>query len=133
MKQQNIKMISDSYRTLTKAFDFIAINLLLTSILSFHGLEETAVDLSAGLLFSTIFLLISEYSGLYTINTKVELKKYLLKLTFSLFLTLSVFFILKLRLANLEGMKISNLNSHISLLWYVLVWGVYLFLERFAP
>ncbi|GEK14490.1 undecaprenyl-phosphate glucose phosphotransferase [Aliivibrio fischeri] len=124
MKQQNIKMISDSYRTLTKAFDFIAINLLLTSILSFHGLEETAVDLSAGLLFSTIFLLISEYLGLYTINTKVELKKYLLRLTFSLLLTVSVFFILKLRLASLEGMQISNLNSHIYLLWYVCVWGV---------
>lgn len=93
MKQQNIKMISDSYRTLTKAFDFIAINLLLTSILSFYGLEETAVDLSAGLLFSTIFLLISEYSGLYTINTKIELKKYLLRLTFSLLLTVSIFFL----------------------------------------
>ncbi len=79
MKQQNLQVINNSYRTLIKAFDFIAINALLTSILSFHGLTETAIDLSAGLLFSTIYLLLSEYLGLYIIDTKKHLIKYLLK------------------------------------------------------
>ncbi|MUJ37501.1 undecaprenyl-phosphate glucose phosphotransferase [Aliivibrio fischeri] len=126
MKQQNIKMISDSYRTLTKAFDFIAINLLLTLILSIYGLTETAIDLSAGLLLSTILLLISEYSGLYAINTKIELKQFLFKFTLVLILTIIIFSTLKLRLSHLEGMRISHLNPHIYALWYT---GIFLTLS----
>ncbi|MGF1899692.1 undecaprenyl-phosphate glucose phosphotransferase [Aliivibrio sifiae] len=113
MKQQNLQVINNSYRTLTKVFDFIVINSALTFILSLHGFSETAIDLSAGLLFSTIYLLISEYLGLYLIDTKKHLVKYLLKSLFSLSLSITVFSMLKLRLLDLEGIEISNLSFSI--------------------
>lgn len=118
MKKQNLQVINNSYRTLIKAFDFIVINALLTSIISFHGFTETAIDLSAGLLFSTICLLVSEYFGLYLIDAKKDLIKYLLKSILSLSISIAVFSALKLRLLDLEGIEISNLSPTIYLQWY---------------
>lgn len=119
MKQQNIQVLTNSYRTLIKTFDFIIIN----AVLSFIIPTETAIDLSAGLLFSTLYLLVSEYIGLYTINPKRELAKYLLKVIISLTLTIAAFSFLKLRFLQFEGINISNLSPSIYLQWYLIVFG----------
>ena len=50
MIQQNIQVLTNSYRTLVKTFDFIIINAVLSLIIP----AETAIDISAGLLFSTL-------------------------------------------------------------------------------
>jgi putative colanic acid biosynthesis UDP-glucose lipid carrier transferase len=119
MRQQNIQVLTNSYRTLIKTFDFIIIN----AVLSFIIPTETAIDLSAGLLFSTLYLLVSEYIGLYTINPKRELAKYLLKVIISLTLTIAAFSFLKLRFLQFEGINISNLSPAIYLQWYLIVFG----------
>lgn len=117
MRQQNIQVLTNSYRTLIKTFDFIIIN----AVLSFIIPTETAIDLSAGLLFSTLYLLVSEYIGLYTINTKKELAKYLLKAIIALSLTIATFSFLKLRFLQFEGINISNLSPSVYLQWYLIV------------
>lgn len=124
MKQQNLQVMNNSYRTLIKAFDFIAINILLTFILSFHGFTETAIDLSAGLLFSTVYLLISEYLGLYVIDTKKNLVTYLLKSIVSLSLAVAIYSMLKLRLLDLDGIEISNLSPSIYFQLYLLTFVI---------
>ena len=108
MKQQNIKMITNSYRNINKAFDFILINLILVFLLSLQGFSETAVDLAVGLLFSVIFLLISEYLNIYDINSKFELPKYLSRLFLALLLSGVTLHVLKLRLKGMEGASISH-------------------------
>lgn len=124
MKQQNLQVMNNSYRTLIKAFDFIAINILLTFILSFHGFTETAIDLSAGLLFSTVYLLISEYLGLYVIDTQKNLVTYLLKSIVSLSLAVAIYSMLKLRLLDLDGIEISNLSPSIYFQLYLLTFVI---------
>jgi putative colanic acid biosynthesis UDP-glucose lipid carrier transferase len=127
MIQQNIQVLTNSYRTLVKTFDFIIINAVLSLIIP----AETAIDISAGLLFSTLYLLISEYIGLYMINTKRELIKYLLKAVMALTFTIVVFSFLKLRFLQLDGINISNLSRPIYLQWYLIVFG-FLSLSRIA-
>lgn len=120
MKQQNIQVLTNSYRTLIKAFDFIIIN----AVLSFIIPTETAIDLSAGLLFSTIYLLISEYIGLYIIDTKKELVKYFFTLLAALCLSITVFSLLKLRFLQLEGIEVSNLSVSIYKQWFLMIFAV---------
>lgn len=127
MIQQNIQVLTNSYRTLVKTFDFIIINAVLSLIIP----AETAIDISAGLLFSTLYLLISEYIGLYMINTKRELIKYLLKAVMALTFTIVVFSFLKLRFLQLDGINISNLSRPIYLQWYLTVFG-FLSLSRIS-
>ncbi|OCH13223.1 MULTISPECIES: undecaprenyl-phosphate glucose phosphotransferase [unclassified Aliivibrio] len=124
MKQQNLQVMNNSYRTLIKVFDFIAINMILTFILSFHGFTETAIDLSAGLLFSTVYLLISEYLGLYVIDTKKNLVTYLLKSIVSLSLAVAIYSMLKLRLLGLDGIEINNLSPSIYFQLYLLTFVI---------
>ena len=127
MIQQNIQVLTNSYRTLVKTFDFIIINAVLSLIIP----AETAIDISARLLFSTLYLLISEYIGLYMINTKRELIKYLLKAVMALTFTIVVFSFLKLRFLQLDGINISNLSRPIYLQWYLTVFG-FLSLSRIS-
>lgn len=119
MKQQNIKMITNSYRNINKAFDFILINLTLVFLLSLQGYSETAVDLAVGLLFSVIFLLISEYLNIYDINSKFELPKYLSRLFLALLLSGVTLHVLKLRLKGMEGASISHFNNQLYMIWYL--------------
>lgn len=56
-----LKFADDGYATLLKIADFLLINFSLFIFIALLGEEETAIDVTAGFIFSIIFLLGGEY------------------------------------------------------------------------
>ncbi|SHO57457.1 undecaprenyl-phosphate glucose phosphotransferase [Vibrio quintilis] len=73
--RQTLRFVDDDYSLVTKAFDFIIINLLLAGLIHSMGEHETLTDISAGILLSSLFILAGELTRLYSQRFKRQLKK----------------------------------------------------------
>lgn len=120
MKRQAIKIADDGYTVLIKANDLLLLNITLTFIISLHSISETAVGLAASFLFSVIFLLVGEYSGLYKKYVRQDYYNTVLKTLFTFFLSFLVWRILCLQLNTFEGINGSHLNHVITWQWIIL-------------
>ncbi|OBU36948.1 undecaprenyl-phosphate glucose phosphotransferase [Photobacterium phosphoreum] len=120
MKRQAIKIADDGYTVLIKASDLLLLNITLTFIISLHSISETAVGLAASFLFSVIFLLVGEYSGLYKKYVRQDYYNTVLKTLFTFFLSFLVWRILCQQLNTFEGINGSHLNHVITWQWIIL-------------
>lgn len=127
-----LQLADDGYATVLKFFDFIAINFTLMLLLNLLGLKETAIDLTAGFLFSVIFLLIGEYLHLYSSSVLRRLRLSFFRLLFTLVIAALVMELAKFTFKNLEGYRITNLNPVIFEQWYALAFAILLAIRVLA-
>ncbi|SKC30655.1 UDP-glucose:undecaprenyl-phosphate glucose-1-phosphate transferase [Photobacterium piscicola] len=120
MKIQAIKIADDGYAVLIKASDFILLNITLTFLISLHGVSETAIGLAASFLFSVIFLLIGEYSGLYKKYVRQDYSYTVLKTLFTFLLSFLIWRMLCQQLNSFEGSNDTHLNTAIVWQWIFL-------------
>ena len=120
IKKETIKIVDDGYAILTKASDFLLLNLLLAIVLAIHGVNETAASLGASFLFSVIFLLIGEYCRLYNEFVRRDYYHSILKTLLTFFLSFIVWNILYQRLNAFDCINNTNLTFTFILEWIVL-------------
>ena len=120
IKKETIKIVDDGYAILTKASDFLLLNILLAFVLAIHGVNETAASLGASFLFSVIFLLIGEYCRLYNEFVRRDYYHSILKTLLTFFLSFIVWNILCQRLNAFDGINNTNLTFTFILEWIVL-------------
>ena len=120
MRREAIKIADNGYTILIKVSDFLLINLVLTFIISLRGESETAIGLAASVLFSVIFLLVSEYSDLYKKYVRDNYYRTTLKTFIALLLSSFVWVLLCDQFDALKGGDNSHLNYDTILLWLVL-------------
>ncbi|CAM3953654.1 UDP-glucose:undecaprenyl-phosphate glucose-1-phosphate transferase [Vibrio aerogenes CECT 7868] len=73
--RQTLRLVDDDYSSVTKVFDVLVINLLLSGLIHSTGASETIADISAGIFLSALFILIGEMTRLYSQRFTKQLKK----------------------------------------------------------
>lgn len=127
-----LQLADDGYATVLKFFDFIAINLTLMFLLNLLGFKETAMDLTAGFLFSVIFLLAGEYLHLYSWSVFRRVRLSFFRLLLTMAVAILVMELAKFAFQNLEGYQITHLNTAIFKQWYAIAFFVLFGIRTFA-
>lgn len=121
MKRKAIYIADNGYGVLIKLFDFSMINLTIILLFKFGGLEHTVLDVSRGLLFSSIFLLIGEYSGLYKRIISGRLLTLFYLLIFTTGLSVLLMNLIRLWVSNVHDYSVDALRLKYLLVWYCLI------------
>ncbi|EGQ7757688.1 undecaprenyl-phosphate glucose phosphotransferase [Vibrio vulnificus] len=116
-----LKFADDGYATLLKIADFLLINFSLFIFIALLGEEETAIDVTAGFIFSIIFLLGGEYLGLYSHSRIRRVRASLARLCVVILLSAFMMVFVRFGFWGLKGISITNLNPTLLNYWYVLV------------
>ncbi|WP_153448827.1 undecaprenyl-phosphate glucose phosphotransferase [Vibrio algicola] len=117
MSREAIKIANDGFSILVKIVDFSIINLTLIGLLKLNGLHPSIVDVSAGLLFSAIFLLSGEYTGFYKLGFESSKMLFLKKFIAIILTSLILMSLVKTQFIALPCIKDAALTRE--LLWIV--------------
>ncbi len=124
-----LKIADDGYSTVLKFVDFLVINLSMSALVEFLGEHETAIDITAAFVFSTIFLLAGEYCQLYTYRTLRRVRASIKRVVITLLIACIVMKVIRFAFHNVEGVEISHLNPYVFNTWYFLLLVVLLFIH----
>jgi len=122
-----LKIADDGYSTVLKIIDFILINLTMSAVVDFLGESETAVDITAAFIFSTVFLLIGEYCSLYSHRTLRRVRSSIKRVVITLLISIVVMKVIRIAFHNVEGVEISHLTPYVFDIWYLLLLVIVLF------
>lgn len=122
-----LKIADDGYSTVLKIIDFILINLTMSAVVEFLGESETAVDITAAFIFSTVFLLVGEYCKLYSHRTLRRVRSSIKRVCITLLLSIVVMKLIRIAFHNVEGVEISHLTPYVFDIWYLLLLVLILF------
>lgn len=121
-----LKIADDGYSTVLKLVDFLIINLSMSALVEVLGGHETAIDITAAFIFSTIFLLAGEYCHLYSYRTLRRIRASIKRIVLTLLVACLVMKVVRFAFHNVEGVEISNLTPSVFNLWYLLLLAILL-------
>lgn len=124
-----LKIADDGYATVLKIVDFLIINLTMSALVEFLGEHETAIDITAAFIFSTIFLLVGEYCHLYSYRTLRRVRASVKRICLTLLIACAVMKVVRFAFHNVEGVEISHLTPSVFNTWYLLLFVVLLILH----
>lgn len=110
MSRETLKIADDGFSFLIKLFDFLVINVGLISMLGILGLTPTIVDVFGGLIFSTIYLLCGEYSGLYKLSYDAPKNMIIKRSIIGFLLSLIIMKMAVMNVSTLKGVDIAVLT-----------------------
>ncbi len=118
-----LEFANDGYGLLLKISDFVLINMSLLLIIQTKQSDVTAVDIMAGFSFSVIFLLIGEYSQLYSFYIMRRVRASLWRLIITLGLAIVVMKGVRVAFHSIDGITISHLSPIVFDIWYVVTFA----------
>ncbi|MGB5446718.1 MAG: undecaprenyl-phosphate glucose phosphotransferase [Psychromonas sp.] len=121
MKRKAIHIADNGFGVLIKLFDFSIINLIIMLLFKFAEIQHSVVDVSTGLLFSSIFLLIGEYAGLYKKKLSDRMITVFYTLTLTTVLSVVVMELIRIKFSTLPDYSEDPLRMQYTIVWYCLV------------
>jgi len=106
----SLKVSKEGHLLMTRAFDYLVINITVVILLLTQNQGETIVDLGAGLLFSSVYILTAEYMQVYAIKSTHRFLSFVRRLFMALFLAELVFRVVQYCVFLLEPEGAANYN-----------------------